>query len=251
MTWGMAAPPVAADPLIVSHRGNTVNLPENTLAAFAWSVRIGADYIELDLRQTADGRIVIMHDARVDRTTNGRGRVHRLSFADLRALDAGGGQRVPTLEEAFDLVRGHDTRLLLDVKDPRRIDPAFLASSIRHHGMMGRVLVGSRSAAFLAGVKTTEPEIGLLGFVPEPEQIDAFAALDVDVIRVWPEWTQRNPALVGRIRSSGSAVWMNAGARLDEQMRLWLPSVDGVITDRPVAFLAAPSLAAARTDSSP
>ncbi len=93
---------------VAAHRGASGSTPENTIAAFREAVRLGAHQIELDVRATADGQLVIVHDASVDRTTNGRGRVSRLTLDQLRRLDAGSwkgrrfrGERIPTLVEAL------------------------------------------------------------------------------------------------------------------------------------------------------
>lgn len=89
--------------MIVGHRGAAGLLPENTLAGFAHAVDLGVDGVELDVHM-AESEVVVIHDERVDRTTNGTGRVSELSFAELRRLDAGAGQPIPTLKEVFDLI---------------------------------------------------------------------------------------------------------------------------------------------------
>src|ERR1700733_10921029 len=94
---------------VISHRGEHLHHPENTLPAFQAAIDAGADYFELDVRTTSDGKLVLMHDSTVDRTTNGTGEVHNLTFDQIRALDAGAkfsqnfvGTKIPTLDEAFD-----------------------------------------------------------------------------------------------------------------------------------------------------
>lgn len=91
---------------VAAHRGSSADLPENTMAAFRAAVEAGVDQIETDIRMSKDGELVLIHDATVDRTTNGTGRVHDMTFAELRALDAGKirgmegqGHRIPTLKE--------------------------------------------------------------------------------------------------------------------------------------------------------
>ena len=97
----------------VAHRGASGSCPENTLTAFQKALEIGVDEIELDLHSTKDGRLVVMHDAAVDRTTNGTGAIGELTLAEIKSLDAGigfgerfRGERVPTWEEALDLLGG-------------------------------------------------------------------------------------------------------------------------------------------------
>ncbi len=88
----------AAGPLIIGHRGASAYAPENTLAAFGLAVDLGADGIELDVQLTADGRLVIIHDLDVARTTDGQGKVSDLTAPELQAFDAGEGQTIPTLD---------------------------------------------------------------------------------------------------------------------------------------------------------
>ena len=97
----------------VAHRGASGNYPENTLLAFQKALEIGVDEIELDLYMTKDDHLIIMHDSTVDRTTDGTGAIADLTLAEIKALDAGGpfgeqfrGERVPTWEEALELVQG-------------------------------------------------------------------------------------------------------------------------------------------------
>src|SRR5919108_5142241 len=98
-------------PIIFAHRGASAYAPENTMAAFELALTQGTDAIELDVKLSADEQAVVIHDATVDRTTGGRGRVKDLSLAELRSLDAGRffsekyiGEKIPTLEEVFERV---------------------------------------------------------------------------------------------------------------------------------------------------
>lgn len=83
---------------LAAHRGVMSEKPENTLSSFRLASSFDATEIELDLRASKDGELVVMHDATVDRTTDGTGTVAELTLAELRALDAGEGQRIPTFE---------------------------------------------------------------------------------------------------------------------------------------------------------
>jgi len=110
----IARPPSAPARIVaVGHRGTVRHAPENTIAAHEAAIARGARFIEFDVRMTRDGHFVLMHDASVDRTTNGRGRVADLTLADIRRLDAGSwfgprfaGERVPTLREALRNIYG-------------------------------------------------------------------------------------------------------------------------------------------------
>lgn len=107
---------------VAAHRGWCAVYPENTMLAFRKAIEIGVDQIETDIRVTADGELVCIHDATVDRTTNGTGKVCEKTFAELRSLDAGikkgaefAGERIPTFIEFMELVKDHPT-LTLDVE---------------------------------------------------------------------------------------------------------------------------------------
>lgn len=98
---------------VYAHRGASAELPENTLAAFRRALELRVDGIELDVHLSADGVPMVIHDATVDRTTNGSGAVTEMTRAELQALDAGQGERIPTLGEVLDLV---GDRLHVDIE---------------------------------------------------------------------------------------------------------------------------------------
>src|SRR5580658_9327104 len=85
---GQAQPP-ARHVVAISHRGEHLQHPENTVPAFEEAIRVGADFIEVDVQTTADGKLVLSHDNTVDRCTNGKGRVGEMTFEQIEALDAG------------------------------------------------------------------------------------------------------------------------------------------------------------------
>ena len=111
-----------AGPLIIAHRGGADLAPENTLAAFRNAIALGADMIEIDVHLTKDGRVVVIHDNTVDRTTGGHGRIADLTLAEIKQLDAGkkfdekfSGEKVPTLEETMETLDGK-VQLLIEIK---------------------------------------------------------------------------------------------------------------------------------------
>lgn len=101
--------------LRIGHRGAAGHAPENTLAAIRKGIALGVDFVEIDVRCTADGVLVVLHDSTVNRTTNGKGSIDRLSLRDVKALDAGNGEDVPTLEEVLSVVAGQ-TGLMVELK---------------------------------------------------------------------------------------------------------------------------------------
>jgi len=130
--------------MVIAHRGEHLHHPENTLAAFQAAIDAGADYFELDVRTTSDGKFVIMHDSTLDRTTNGTGEVHKHTFDEIRALDAGAkfspafaGTKAPTLDEAFDLAHGKINVYV----DTKYADPQQLVDTITRHDMQDHVVI--------------------------------------------------------------------------------------------------------------
>lgn len=168
-------------PLIVAHRGDSANAPENTLAAFRLALENGADGIELDVMLSADQKLVVIHDDTLDRTTNGHGQVGNMPLAALRELDAGSwfrpefkGEPIPLLDEVFAEFGG---KFLINVelknyKTPKDQLPELVVALIKKHGIAGSVLLSSFNARNLPRAKSLAPEIrtglltlpGLLGF---------------------------------------------------------------------------------------
>lgn len=137
-------PALAAAPnriVVIAHRGEHLHHPENTLAAFQGAIDAGADYFELDVRTTLDGKLVILHDSTLNRTTNGTGEVAQHTLQEVRALDAGSkfsaafaGTQVPTLDEALELARGK-INVYVDTKaaDPQRLIDTIVAHNMQDH----------------------------------------------------------------------------------------------------------------------
>lgn len=252
---------------LVNHRGLSPGYPENTLVAFRNSIAMGVDAIEIDLRATKDGEIVIMHDDTVDRTTDGAGKVSDLTLAQIKALDAGSyagaqfaGQKVPTFEEALATAKGTGVRLLLDIKTA-----AVTERSVRlaeQYGMVDQVIVGPRTVQNLKDFKALDPNLTTLGFIATPADAKPMIEAGVDYIRLWPYWIlpSRDDAackveyaarvaafergerdhpgsascLLQQVNDMGAPVWSTVNdldyAGMDELARL---GVTGILSDLP------------------
>ena len=128
---------VTSDPILLSHRGLVRHAPENTLAAFEAAIALGAS-IELDVYQTSDGQLVVIHDGTVDRTTDGTGTIGDLTLAQIRKLDAGSwfhpryrGLQVPTLDEAFKLIKKRQRAPITIALNMKVISPGIEAKIVR------------------------------------------------------------------------------------------------------------------------
>lgn len=148
----------------VGHRGAAALAPQNTLRAFARALALGVDAVELDVRWTADRHLVVIHDEDVSRSTTGSGFVSRMTLAALRALDAGEGERVPTLDEAFVALRGR-ALVLVDLKVAGYEEQVVRA--ISDHRLDGDVCVCSLIAGSLRRVHALAP--GLFTAFSYPE----------------------------------------------------------------------------------
>jgi hypothetical protein len=156
---GLAHSEPWSKPLWVIHRGGEVERPENTMVAITHSVELGARYIEIDLHATDDGKIVLLHDDTLDRTTSGSGRVGEHTWAQIRDLDAGSWKdpsfshaRIPLLSEVLGFCKQNGVRVLLDVKDPAAAG-ASLWELLNQFDMVDDCRVYMRAGASVAEVK--------------------------------------------------------------------------------------------------
>ncbi|MFZ5916905.1 MAG: glycerophosphodiester phosphodiesterase [Chloroflexota bacterium] len=163
--FGLAGRP---RPLVMAHRGASGYAPENTLAAFRLALQQGTDLLETDLRFTRDGHLVCIHDATVDRTTDGHGPVSDMTLAEIRTLDAGSwfgdgfaGEWIPTLQELLAIIP-EGVGLGLELKDPlfERAEYAQkLVDALPWGEFQGRVAILSFVQARMDAVKRVAPQI--------------------------------------------------------------------------------------------
>lgn len=147
----------------IAHRGASAYEPENTLRSFERAIEMKSDLIEFDLRSSQDGHIVIIHDKKVDRTTDGSGLVEQITLAELKELDAGKGEKIPTFEEVLELCGGK-TKLVIELKE-NGIEEKVL-SLLKKHGMLNDSFIVSFKPKRLKVVKILEPQVrtGLISF---------------------------------------------------------------------------------------
>lgn len=166
-------------PLIIGHRGASASAPENTLAAFRLALENGADGIEFDVRLTADGVPVVIHDDNLQRTGATRKRVSDLSLAELKQIDVGSwfsrsfaAERIPTLEELMKLVDGSSAILYLEMKsDPAQLPQLVNAccTALKGSSLKNRVIVECFNLEGIAKVKKVDPELKTAAlFEPQP-----------------------------------------------------------------------------------
>lgn len=222
--------------VFVAHRGGIVpGIPENTLLAFRKAVEYGAQAIEVDLRGTKDSQIVIMHDETVDRTTNGHGEVTDKTLAELRMLDTGQGECIPTYDEVLQMVAGTGVTLLLDIKESPVLDKRQVVRLTESHNAVLNVIVGVRNLEDLRIFRALNPNLRTLGFIQGVEDVEEFVQAGVDIIRLWPEWIYADNELIEKVHTLGKPVWTTAGdANQEELERLIKMRVNGILSDLPV-----------------
>lgn len=140
----------------IAHRGEHLRHPENTLPAYRAAIDAGADFIEVDVRTTSDGKLVVMHDATVDSQTNGAGAVKNLTLTQIRALDVRGA-KVPTFEEVLALARG---KIGVYV-DSKQVSAEDLIAALEKYRMQDHVVVYG-GFEFLKQVAALRPKIGIM-----------------------------------------------------------------------------------------
>jgi glycerophosphoryl diester phosphodiesterase len=126
--------------LRIGHRGAAGHAPENTITAIRRGISLGVDFVELDVQRTRDGRLVVMHDKLVDRTTDGTGLVSEMTWDELQLLDAGNGEGVPSLEDALAVANGR-AGVILEAKTPRI--GAAIHRAVRSSAFSGPVIYAS------------------------------------------------------------------------------------------------------------
>jgi glycerophosphoryl diester phosphodiesterase len=201
---------------VIGHQGSCADRPGNTLASVRRAIEAGAHAAEVDVRTTKDGVLVCLHDATVDRTTDGKGRVAELTLAELKKLDAGGkfdakfrGERIPTLREVLQAARGK-IGVMIDLKEEGEDYARKIAAEVREHGEPKRLVLGIRSVGHAAHFRKLLPEARQIGLIPTQADIEPFARAGVKVIRLWPKWLS-DTSLVPRVRKLGLELHVGTG----------------------------------------
>ncbi|MDQ7063379.1 MAG: glycerophosphodiester phosphodiesterase family protein [candidate division KSB1 bacterium] len=225
--------------VVCAHRGASAYAPENTLAAMRKAMELGADMAELDVQQTADAHLVVMHDDRLNRTTSGRGLLWQKSLAELRRLDAGGwfdphfaGEPIPTLEEVMDLVRDR-MKLNIEVKmhGHERGIVRLVIDTIRRKDFVEHCIVTSFDHAFIDSLKAQAPEMRV-GYIFVPELFhDSLFVKPVEVLSA--HYKMVDAAFIERAHANGKEVHVWTVNDRDAMRRLIEIGVDGIITNYP------------------
>ena len=221
----------------IAHRGEHLRHPENTLPAFEEAIRLGADFIEVDVRTTADGKLVLSHDGKVDRRTNGQGDVAKMTFDEVRTLDAGiksgpqfAGTKVPTFDEALDLARGK-IGIYVDVKQASAKD---LVTHIGEHGMSDHVVIYA-GLRLSKEIQQLNPKLKVM---PESDTVETVKHLIDELHPKVIAFGARDftPEIIRLVKEAHAEIYVDRMGTTDAPAG-WQSAIDagadGIQTDRP------------------
>jgi|GEM_PF-156167 len=224
--------------MVIGHRGAAGHAPENTLASLALGHALGADALEIDVHLSADGVPVVIHDATVDRTTNGHGAVADLSLEQLKSLDASAGHamyagiKLPTLEEVLAWARGK-TRLVIELKQPAEAELALKTLGlIREYRLLDQVFLISFDHEGLKLVRENAPDavIGALyDRADDPVAVAASCGANV----VCPRWSGLTREQVSAAYAGGLAVSVWTANQDADIAAMRALGVDAITSDYP------------------
>ncbi|HEY4936187.1 MAG TPA: glycerophosphodiester phosphodiesterase family protein [Puia sp.] len=199
--------------VVIAHRGDHVLVPENTLAAYENGIKNSVDFVEIDLRTTKDSVLVIMHDATVDRMTNGKGKISDLTYAELKKLqviDKTKGSRaiyrIPTFEEVLKTCR-NKIYIYLDYKDAS-VQQAY--KMIKQYGMEKQIIVYINTAAQYTEWRTRVPAMPLMLSLPEDVKTEAqlnkfLKETPIDLLD--GDYSDYTPVVLGAATKAGITTW--------------------------------------------
>jgi len=235
---------------ISHHRGANRYAPENTLPAFEKSIRMGADFVEFDVRTTVDGKLFLMHDGSLDRTTDGHGQISSASSKDVANLNAGfkfgapfAKVKVPTLDEFLATTAGK-VDLYFDAK---AIAPEALAAAVERYHMATRTVV-YQHPSFLLRLKKIDPRIRALPPLGDPRDLDALAS-GLKPYAVDASWDILSQDLIDRCHRAGILVFSDSlgnHERIEDYLQAIGWGIDLIQSNHPLRVMRAMELWTAR-----
>jgi glycerophosphoryl diester phosphodiesterase len=214
----------------IGHRGAAGYEPENTLRSINRALAIGVDMVEIDVQQSADGQLVVIHDKRVDRTTNGSGYVAEMDVADLRCLDAGLGEKVPLLEEVLELLSGR-VGLMIEIISPGIADK--LVDLIKRKPFDRPLIAASFHHDELLRVRKAWPDAKTLALL-EGVPVDKISfAREARVTHVGLAMESITASFIRQIKEANLSIFVYTANDARDIAELHRLNVDGVISDFP------------------
>ena len=216
--------------LRIGHRGACGHAPENTLASIEKAISVGCEFTEVDVQRTADGSLVLLHDARVDRTTNGKGPVAQMNLQEVRGLDAGRGQKMPTLEEALTTAHGR-IGLILELKaEGLAYD---ICAIVRASGFAGPVIYASFLHEELQHVRRADPDSKTLVLFKRLPKYPAAEAIRLQATHVGLRFDTATLPLVKAIHKAHLTVFVYTVNKPADIAKMRTLGVDGIVSNYP------------------
>lgn len=214
--------------LCIGHRGACGHVPENTLTSLERAIALGCVLTEVDVRRTADSALVLLHDESVDRTTNGQGLVAEMTLEDIRKLDAGGGQTLPTLGEALTAASGR-IGLILELKAEGLAYDA--CAIVRASGFAGPIIYASFLHEELQHVRRADPDSKTLVLFKRLPKDPGAEAVRLQATHVGLRFDTATRPLVNTLHKVRLTVFVYTVNRPADIAKMKTFGVDGIISD--------------------
>jgi len=216
--------------LIIAHRGASAYEPENTLRSVRRALKLGADMVEVDVHASRDGHIVVIHDTTVDRTTEGKGYVKDMTLKELKRLDAGLREQIPTLEEVMELVRGR-AQLVIEIKVPGTEERVL--QIIEERVLENETLITSFYHPVIKRIKELNPYMRTGVIVASRPIKPVQLALNANADALFPKHAFVDLQMVEETHKYNVVVYPWTVNTISEMRPLIDMGVDGIVTNKP------------------
>ncbi|MEM1606956.1 MAG: glycerophosphodiester phosphodiesterase family protein [Candidatus Bathyarchaeia archaeon] len=215
--------------LKIGHRGAKAYEPENTIRSFKRALELGVNAVEFDVRRTKDNELVVIHDAEVDRTTNGKGLVSELTLKEIKELSTEKGEKIPTLEEALDFL-DRKVKILIELKETGIEDKVL--EIVRRKGLEDNVIIISFHEEALRRVRELSSSVktGLI-YVKHKDPIKA--ALSLKAQYLFPMYKFVHSSFIKRAHENGLKIVVWTINTSEEAKEYAEKGVDGIASDKP------------------
>lgn len=224
---------------VIGHRGGRAYAPENTLAAFRRAIQMGSVWLEFDVQMTRDGELVVIHDDTVDRTTNGTGRVADLTLEQIRGLDAGNGEKVPTFQEVLDLAKSAGADIFPETKSAHLYPgiEAKLLAALEQADYLDHTVIQSFEPDSLDKLRQLNPQARLCALTGLWQLSDSNPAGNAESVCPMGEMVVLNPYMIRQAHAEGrqTVVWFGALQYPFLYRLVEFFGADGIIADDPAA----------------
>lgn len=231
-------------PILIAHRGGSLEAPENTMASFRHAIELGMRYVELDVQMTRDGELIVIHDETVDRTTDSHGPVGNYTLVELRTLDAGShfspdfaGEKIPTLREVLELCADAGVGVVVEIKSPN-LYVGMVDKTVALIGEMWtrgaeNIWCISFDHAAIRHVRALDPSIPL-GYLYEYFE-EEFVRPD-DIIQAYCPYFRTalaHPEQIAKAHELGKFVFVYTVDAEEDMRQVVAAGIDGMVSDRP------------------